>query len=166
MIVIYPGSFDPVTVGHIDIVRRGVVIASTLIVAVSDNPNKKHLFTVEERAVLLQKALANVPGSDKIEVASFTGLLADYAKHRGVGFILRGIRNAADYDNETPYAEVNRRVSGIETLFLTANPALSYVASRIVREAVALGVCESVLGAMVPPEVLPALKHRIANPTT
>jgi len=132
MILIYPGSFDPVTTGHVDIAKRGATIAHRLIVAVLDNPSKKTMFSVDERVAFLQNAFVN---EAKIEVDYFSGLLAEYAVRRGANAILRGLRNPGDFENETRYASYNNQLSGgIETIFLSANPALSFVSSSIVRE--------------------------------
>ncbi|MCL2217176.1 MAG: pantetheine-phosphate adenylyltransferase [Defluviitaleaceae bacterium] len=136
MTLIYPGSFDPVTMGHIDIALRGAELAGRLVVAVLDNPNKKTLFTVGERVALLKEAFA---GNGKIEIDSFGGLLAEYAaKCVGKTAILRGLRSPADFESEARYAACNKLL-GIETLFLAASPSLAFVSSSIVREIAAMG---------------------------
>jgi len=158
MTLIYPGSFDPVTTGHVDIAKRGASVAGGLIVAVLDNPKKKTMFSVKERVMLLQSVFENVPG---IEVDSFSGLLAEYAVKRGAKAILRGLRNPNDFENETRYASYNSQLSGgIETIFLPSNPALSFVSSSIVRELMAYATINadmmdtrSLIYSMMPPEV-------------
>jgi len=130
MTLVYPGSFDPVTLGHIDMVYRGKKLADKLIVAVLDNPNKNSLFTVSERIDLLKSIF-----HDDIVVDSFSGLLADYVKLNKVDGILRGLRTEADFGTESQYAINNKLLSdGVETIFLTANPSLSFISSSIVRE--------------------------------
>ena len=159
MTLIYPGSFDPVTLGHTDIALRGAKIATKLVVAVLDNPNKKALFSVEERVAFLQDALGHV---GNIHIGSFSGLLVDYAGRQSATAILRGLRSPGDFESEGRYAICNRLLSasGLETIFITASPSLSFISSSIVREAAFYigSLDESALGAMVSPTVLDALK--------
>ena len=132
MIFIYPGSFDPVTLGHVDLMTRGAKLADKLIVAVLDNPHKQPLFSIEERMDLLRDAVKDI---GNIEVTAFSGLLTRFANERGVSAILRGLRDGEDYINEARYAWFNRFLGGdVETIFLPASPAFSQVSSRIVRE--------------------------------
>jgi len=169
MTLIYPGSFDPVTLGHIDIATRGAKFATRLIVAVLDNINKKSLFTTVERISLLQHEFAHIPN---IEIDSFSGLLAEYAQKNNAT-ILRGVRSASDFESEARYAANNwvlsARVgdngipSGTETIFITANPYISYISSTIVREAAfhiyGNGLCDSALLNMITPNVQAALRR-------
>lgn len=172
MILIYPGSFDPVTYGHADIALRGAKLASRLIISVLDNPNKKNLFSVEERLGFLREMVGN-SGCTNIEVDSFSGLLAEYAYAKCANAILRGLRNSGDFEVEARYAAYNRVLSGndqsstggIETIFIPASPSLSYISSSVVREA-ALHIYSGsfghdALGAMVSPAVCAALKQKI-----
>jgi len=134
MTILYPGSFDPVTLGHIDIAVRGAKIATRLIVAVLDNTNKKPLFSAKERISFLQDALGHI---SNVEIDSFSGLLVEYAKQKNVTAILRGVRSPGDVENEARYAVFNRLLSelnNIETIFITASPSLSFISSSIVRE--------------------------------
>ena len=141
MTLIYPGSFDPVTLGHIDMALRGAKIANRLIVAVLVNPNKTSLFSIEERVALLQGELGEI---SNIEIDSFTGMLAEYAKIKQATAILRGLRGSSDYESEARYAIYNRMLSaetglnngsdGIETMYLPASPVYSFVSSSAVRE--------------------------------
>ena len=159
MTLIYPGSFDPVTLGHVDIALRGAKIATRLIVAVLDNTNKKPLFSTAERVAFLQDALGHV---SNIAIDSFSGLLVDYVKQQSATAILRGLRSPGDFESEARYATCNRLLStnSLETIFITASPSLSFISSSIVREAAFYigSLDESALGAMVSPTVLDALK--------
>jgi len=162
MIAVYPGSFDPVTYGHINIAERGAKIFDHLFIAVLDNPDKQPLFSAAERVALLQQSLAHLPN---VSVTAFCGLLADFVKQANTNIILRGLRGAADFESEAPYAAANRKLSGAETLYLPAEPSLMYVSSRIVRE-IAMHIYkneyadDTALSAMVPDVVLVALRAR------
>jgi len=162
MTLIYPGSFDPVTLGHIDIALRGSKLATRLIVAVLDNPNKKSLFTVNERVELLKDAFR---GNNKIEIDSFSGLLVNYVAQRNATAILRGLRSPGDFETEARYAACNKVLSQeIETVFLSASPHLAHVSSGIVREIAAMGEGENIKtmeNTMVTPAVRVALNHII-----
>ncbi|MCL2841725.1 MAG: pantetheine-phosphate adenylyltransferase [Defluviitaleaceae bacterium] len=137
MTLVYPGSFDPVTLGHIDIALRGAKLADRLIVAVLDNPNKRTLFTVNERVKLLKDAFRDTA---KIEVSSFSGLLANYVELNKANAILRGLRNAGDFESESQYAVCNKMLSeGIDTIFLPASPHYAHISSSIVREITLVG---------------------------
>ena len=160
MTLVYPGSFDPVTLGHVDIALRGAKVADKLIVAVLDNPNKKPIFSVTERLEFLQDAFRNVPN---IEIDSFSGLLADYATRRQASAILRGVRNAADFEQEAKYAVYNNLLMGIETFFITASPSLQHISSSMVREAAQLiyanAYSDLALDSLVTSKVKTALKN-------
>lgn len=160
MILIYPGSFDPVTLGHIDIALRGAKLVSRLIVAVLDNSNKKPLFTTKERMALLQESLGQIKN---IQIDSFSGLLVEYAKQKQATAILRGLRSPSDFETESRYAVCNNllSVASIETVFLTASPSLSFISSSIVREAAFHISNNSALCNMVTPHVQKALENRI-----
>ncbi|MCL2223754.1 MAG: pantetheine-phosphate adenylyltransferase [Defluviitaleaceae bacterium] len=136
MTLIFPGSFDPVTMGHVSIARRAAKFADRLIVAVLENPNKNPLFSVAERTAFLKDALRDVKN---LEIESFCGLLADYAQLKGADAILRGLRNSGDFEREAPYAAYNSRLSEteIETIFLPAAPQFAHVSSSIIKEAAA-----------------------------
>ena len=160
MTLIYPGSFDPVTLGHMDIAARGAKLACRLVVAVLDNTNKKPLFSTEERMALLQDALGHI---NNIEIDSFSGLLADYVKQKNATAILRGLRTPGDFESEARYAAFNKLLSNveIETVFIPASPSLSYISSSIVREAAFHISNNSALCNMVTPHVQAALENRI-----
>ena len=161
MTLIYPGSFDPVTLGHTDIAMRGAKIATRLIVAVLDNTNKQPLFSTAERIAFLQDALGHI---GNIEIDSFSGLLAEYAKHKHATAILRGLRSPGDFESEARYATCNRLLSAsnIETIFIPASPPLSFISSGIVREAALYinNLDDAALRNMVSPMVQDALKKR------
>jgi len=158
MSAIYPGSFDPVTNGHIDIARRGAAIMGRLIVAVLDNPHKTPLFTVQERVDLLRKIFLE---DSNIEVEAFSGLLVDYAKKKNIQAIIRGLRGSDDLAKEMPYGIWNRQLSAeeVETIYLTAAPELAHISGSIVKEVAVYDVMA--IAPMVPPVVLNALNDKL-----
>ena len=157
IVAIYPGSFDPITMGHLDLIARGSRLANRLIVAILRNEAKAPLFSVEERVEMLQEVLQ--PYSN-VEVGAFEGLLVDYAAERGANLILRGIRAVSDYEYELQMSLMNRRLRPeIETAFLMAAESYSFISSHLVKEVVALG---GNISDVVPPEVEQRLRKRIA----
>jgi len=131
-LAIYPGSFDPITNGHLDLIERARRIFGRLIVAVLTNPEKTPLFSVPERVEMLQEATREMPN---VSVETFGGLLVDYAKQKGAGIIVRGIRAFTDYEYELQMAIMNRKLEpSLETVFLVPAEAYNYVSSRLVRE--------------------------------
>jgi pantetheine-phosphate adenylyltransferase len=134
---IYAGSFDPITNGHVDIIRRGLELFDHLIVAVARNPGKSPLFTVEERIQMIREALGPQP---QVTVDAFDGLLVDYAAHHGVNVIIRGLRALSDFEYEFQMAIMNRRLNrDIDTIFLMTGFRWFYVSSRIIKEAASFG---------------------------
>lgn len=134
---IYPGSFDPVTFGHEDMIRRSAEIVDELYVAVLNNSSKNPLFSVDERVSMLSELTADIPN---VVVTSFDGLLIDYMKEIDAKIIVRGLRAVTDFEYELQIAEINRVESpSVETIFLTASPNLSYLSSSIVREFASYG---------------------------
>ncbi len=155
-IAVYPGTFDPLTNGHLDLIDRGRRHFDHLIVAVLQNEEKRPLFTVEERIGLARGALGSW---DNVGVDSFDGLLVDFAKQMGASIILRGIRAVTDLEYEMQMAMTNRRLSPeLETAFLVPSEAYSYVSSRLVREVAGLG---GSVEALVPPNIMTALAERL-----
>ena len=154
-IAVYPGTFDPVTHGHLDLVERGQRHFDRLVMAILGNEGKEPLFSVDERMALLRDAVAGWP---RVEVQSFDGLLVDYARNVGASVILRGIRVASDFEYEMQMAMMNRKLEpGLETVFLVPSEAYSYVSSRLVREVARLG---GSVDALVPANVAAALSIR------
>jgi len=155
-LAIYPGSFDPITNGHLDLIERARRVFGSLIVAVLTNPDKLPLFTVTERVEMLQEATRGMPN---VAVDTFGGLLVEYAKQKGAGIILRGIRAFTDYEYELQMAIMNRKLEpGIETVFLVPAESYTYLSSRLVREIFQNG--GSVKG-LVPPLVEDRLHQKV-----
>lgn len=136
-VALYPGSFDPITNGHVSIIKSGLVVFDKIIVAVLKNPKKDALFSVEERLGMIREELKDEP---KIEVDSFEGLTVEYCRQKNVRVVLRGLRAVADFEYELQLANMNRHLNpNVETVFLMANDAYFYVSSNIVKEAARLG---------------------------
>jgi pantetheine-phosphate adenylyltransferase len=147
-IAIYPGSFDPVTFGHVDIVKRGRQLFDKIIVAILINPHKKALFSIDERLEMLQESLESVTG---LEFDSFDGLLVDYAQSRGAHAILRGMRAVSDFEYEFQLALMNRKLNrNIQTVFLMTGLRWIFTSSSIIKEAATFG---GDVSDMVPPNV-------------
>jgi pantetheine-phosphate adenylyltransferase len=137
MIAIYPGSFDPITLGHIDIIERGAKLFDKVIVAVLSNPSKKPLFTVEKRIEQITKCTEHIAN---VEVDSFAGLTVDYAKLHNAGVLLRGLRVLSDFEKELQMAHTNKTLNGeIETVFLATTKEYSFLSSSIVKEIAQFG---------------------------
>jgi pantetheine-phosphate adenylyltransferase len=151
-----PGTFDPVTNGHLDIVRRAVAMFDSVVVAVIENPSKEPLFPAEERVGMLQEAVADL---GVVEVDSFSGLLVDYAGRKGIGIIVKGLRAVTDFDYELQMAQMNRQLSGVETCFVPTSPNWSYLSSSLVKEIARYG---GDVSGLVPEHVLRRLKERLA----
>lgn len=148
MRAVYPGSFDPVTLGHLDIIQRASLIFDHVIVAVSRNPAKNPLFSIEERIEMLREVLAPYP---RVEVDSFEGLTVDYALQKKAKHIVRGLRMISDFENEFRMALTNKKLTGIvETIFLMTKADYSFISSSIVKEVASLG---GSLSCFVPPLV-------------
>ena len=133
---IFPGSFDPLTLGHHDIITRGITLFDELIIAVGINANKKYMFTLEERLDFITRAFNNEP---KIKVLTYEGLTVDFCEKVGADFILRGLRNPADFEFEKAIAHTNRKLSEIETVFLLTSSGKSFISSSIVRDVIRNG---------------------------
>lgn len=155
-IAIYPGSFDPITSGHLDLIERGSAMVDRLVVAVLRNESKEPLFSVDERKEMVQEVVGRFPN---VQVDCFDGLLVDYAAKKGATIILRGIRAISDYEYELQMALMNRRLRPeIETVFLMAGEAFSFISSKLVKEVFRLG---GDINGLVPASVEPRLRSRI-----
>ena len=147
-ICIYPGSFDPITIGHMDIIRRAAVLFDKVIVAVLHNPAKKGAFPIEERLNMIRKACATIPN---VEVDTFGGLLADYVKQTRAQAVVRGLRGISDFESECQMAQVNQQMlPGMETLFMMTRPEHAHISSSVVRELASFG---GDVQAYIPPEI-------------
>lgn len=155
-IAVYAGTFDPITLGHIDVIKRALRIFNKIIVAITTNPRKVPLFTLEERVKLARESLA---GLDNVEVESFDGLLVDYMKKKGAKTILRGLREVSDFSYEFQQAIINRKLySEVDTVFIMTSPKYFYINSTIVKELVKLGAC---IKGFVPENVEIALRKKL-----
>lgn len=153
--VVCPGSFDPVTLGHVDIIRRAADQFGEVIVCVVANPNKQGTFTIDERKALIDEVCADIPG---VRVDSFYGLLVDYCRDQRATAVIKGLRDSTDYDYELPMAHMNRSIAGVDTVFLPTRPDLSFVSSSLCREVTRLGGDVSHL---LPDPVARALRERL-----
>ena len=139
---IFPGSFDPLTLGHYDIIQRGITLFDELYIAIGINADKKYMFSLEERKKFIEEAFKEEP---KIKVVTYKGLTVDFCQKNSVEFILRGLRNPADFEFEKAIAHTNRHLSEIETVFLLTSSGKSYISSSIVRDVIRNGGNYSVL---------------------
>ncbi len=139
---IFPGSFDPITLGHFDIIKRGITLFDELIIAIGVNAEKKYMFSLNERKEFVTKTFA---GEHKIKVMTYEGLTVNFCKDVNADFILRGLRNPADFEFEKAIAHTNRKLSEIETVFLLTDSSTSYISSSIVRDVIRNGGDYSVL---------------------
>ena len=133
---VFPGSFDPITMGHYDIIERGVTLFDEVILAIGVNSDKKYMFSLEQRMKFLKETFKDEP---KIKVMSYKGLTVDFCKQQDSEFILRGLRNPGDFEFEKAIAHTNRKLSGIETVFLLTSSGKSYISSSIVRDVIRNG---------------------------
>mgnify|MGYP001361003910 CR=1 FL=1 len=171
-VAIYPGSFDPVTYGHLDVIRRGRRIFDRVVVGVGRNPSKDQLFSHDERVAMLRALLedaaadaSDAPGLAPVEVRAFTGLTVDFAREAGATALLRGIRNLSDLQSEVQQALTNRQLGGLETVFVVAGQDFAYTSSSLIKQITALGSDPelSALRSMVPPLVIAELKKKKAQ---
>jgi pantetheine-phosphate adenylyltransferase len=152
-----PGSFDPVTNGHIDIIGRASTLFDEVVVAVGVNKSKSRLFSPEERMDMLREVCAPYPN---VSVDSFTGLLTDFCRARDIVAIVKGLRAVSDFDYELQMAQMNTRLAGVETLFVPTSPEYSFLASSLVKEVATFG---GDVSALVPPTVLERLGPRLSE---
>ncbi len=157
---LYPGSFDPITSGHVAIIERGLQMFDTIVIGVARNISKSGLFTLEERLTMIGETFADNP---RVEVETFEGLLVNYAQDKGISVVLRGLRSMTDFEYEYQMANMNRSLNpGIETCFLLAEPSTFYVSSRLVKEVASLG---GDIDAFVPPAVRDRLRKKFQTDT-
>jgi pantetheine-phosphate adenylyltransferase len=156
MIALCPGTYDPVTNGHLDIVRRGAGLFDRVVMAVVENPAKTPLFEVGERVEMLREAVSDL---DNVEVDSFSGLLVDYARSKGAGTIVKGLRAVTDFDYELQMAQMNRHLAEVETVFVPTSAKWSYLSSSLVKEVARFG---GDVSGLVPDHVLRRLKEKMA----
>ena len=147
-IAVFPGSFDPITTGHVNLIKRSLPLFDKIVVSIGVNSSKKTLFTLEQRMEWLESVFADEP---KIEIAHFTGLTVDFCKSIRAGYLIRGLRNSSDFDYEKTISQLNSVLGdGLETFFLISKPGFSHISSTIVREIIKAGGDAS---AFVPPQI-------------
>jgi pantetheine-phosphate adenylyltransferase len=157
-IAVYPGTFDPVTLGHIDLIQRGAHLFDQLIVAVAINTSKNTLFSLPDRIRFLEKRTDTM---NNVQVCGMNGLLVEFVRQRQAGFILRGLRAISDFEYEFPMAAMNRKLNAhVETVFLMAGESTTFISSRLVKEIATMG---GDVSPFVPPWVVPELQQRLAH---
>ncbi|MBF0461016.1 MAG: pantetheine-phosphate adenylyltransferase [Magnetococcales bacterium] len=157
-VAVYPGTFDPVTLGHVDVIERGANLFDHLVVAVATNTAKQSLFSVPERMRFLERQTCAMK---KVEVCAMNGLLVDFVTQRNAGFILRGLRAISDFEYEFQMAAMNRKLNAsVETIFLMAAESTTFISSRLIKEIASMG---GDVSPFVPPWVVPELQQRLAQ---
>ena len=155
---VYPGTFDPITLGHLDIIRRGAHLVDRLVIGVTTNPSKSPMFSVEERLRMVKREIADLPS---VSVVEFDSLLMDFAEREGASLILRGLRAVADFEYEYQMAGMNQQLNDrIETVFLMADVSLQPIASRLVKEIARYG---GAIDKFVPPAVVADVAERLGR---
>jgi pantetheine-phosphate adenylyltransferase len=166
-LAIYPGSFDPITFGHLDVIRRGRRLFDELIVAVGRNPSKDQLFSAAERLEMTRKLVEELaskePDGAAVSVQAFDGLTVDFARRAGASALLRGVRNLSDLQYEVQQAITNREVAGLETAFVVAGQTFAYTSSSLIKQITAMGEDLTGLTAMVPALIVEKLKEKKAQ---
>ncbi|TDD64181.1 pantetheine-phosphate adenylyltransferase [Jiangella aurantiaca] len=152
-----PGSFDPVTNGHLDVIERAASLFDEVVVAVGVNVSKKGLFSLDERIDMVEKACAHLPS---VRVESFEGLLVDFARERDIPAVVKGLRAVTDFDYELQMAQMNHRLTGLETLFVATNPDYSFLSASLVKEVASYG---GDVAGLVPDVVLQRLHERLGR---
>ncbi len=130
-IAVFPGSFDPITLGHVDIINRALPLFDTIIIAIGSNAVKNHMWSLEQRKATIESLFEN---NDAIKVATYQGLTASFCKNQGAQFILRGLRNTTDFEYEQTIAQANDKINGIDSVFIISSPAYGFISSSIVRD--------------------------------
>ena len=166
-LAVYPGSFDPITLGHLDVIRRGRRLFDRLVVAVGRNPGKDQLFSAEERVEMARTLAAEImreePDAAPTEVEAFHALTIDFARRTGATAILKGIRNLSDLQYEIQQAVTNREVAGLETVFIVAGQSFAYTSSSLIKQITAMGEDLSALSTMCPELVIERLREKKAQ---
>lgn len=166
-LAVFPGTFDPMTFGHLDVIARGRRLFDELVVAVGRNPGKDPLFSVEERVAmadtLVKELVKERPGDAPVSVRAFSGLTVDFARSIGATALLRGVRNLSDLQYEVQQAVTNREVADLETAFVVAGQSFAYTSSSLIRQITAMGSDLSALKSMVPPLVVEQLRQKKAE---
>lgn len=172
-VAVYPGSFDPITYGHLDVIGRGRKLFDRLVVAVGRNPGKDQLFSLDERVEMARELVGdlckkdNAKGLASVEVMAFSGLTVDFARSIRATILLRGVRNLSDLQYEVQQAVTNREVAGLETAFVVAGQTFAYTSSSLIKQIAAMGTDLSALSGMVPPLVVKRLaaKKKARHPS-
>lgn len=166
-LAVFPGSFDPITFGHLDVIQRGRRLFDELVVAVGRNPGKDQLLSAEERlsltSSLVRELVSQHPGDSAVTVRAFSGLTVDFARSIGATILLRGVRNLSDLQYEVQQAVTNREVAGLETAFVVAGQSFAYTSSSLIKQITAMGHDLSGLATMVPPAVIEVLRKKKAE---
>ena len=166
-IALYPGTFDPVTFGHIDIIERGRRIFDRIVVGVGQNPDKQTLFSADERLVMVSELLDDLvrrePRGAGVEAVSYSGLTVDIARQAGATVLLKGIRNVSDLQYEIQQAVTNRRVAALETAFVVAKQDYAFTSSTLIRQVAAMGHDLNALSSMCPQQVIDRLREKKAQ---
>ena len=155
--VVCPGSFDPMTAGHLDIFERAAARFDEVVVAVVHNPNKRSMFSTEERLELIEAETSHL---DNVRAEAFTGLLVDFCRDNDIGLICKGLRGISDFEYELQMAQMNQRIAGVETVFLSTSPEHAYISSSLVKEVAKLG---GSIDGTLPDGVQAALERRLSD---
>ncbi|MCB9845952.1 MAG: pantetheine-phosphate adenylyltransferase [Phycisphaeraceae bacterium] len=159
-LAVFPGSFDPITFGHLDVIERGRALFDELVVAIGRNPSKDELFTTAERVEMARALIPERAGLAPVRVEAYTGLTVDFARSVGATALLRGIRNLSDLQSEVQQALTNREIAGLETAFVVAGQSFAYTSSSLIKQLAALGRDLTVLESMVPRLVVERLRTK------
>ncbi|MCC6229215.1 MAG: pantetheine-phosphate adenylyltransferase [Phycisphaerales bacterium] len=166
-LAVFPGSFDPITFGHLDVIQRGRRLFDDLVVAVGRNPGKDQLLSADERLALTSQLVKELvtqhPSDAPVTVRAFSGLTVDFARSIGATILLRGVRNLSDLQYEVQQAVTNREVAGLETAFVVAGQSFAYTSSSLIKQITAMGNDLSGLSSMVPPTVIEILRQKKAQ---